>query len=429
MNPMQLGRRGATPRGALVLAPIAALALCAIPAQAATVAYPAGGSTFDADAQGWVGSETSCSILTGAGLLCDATNVHDPDGGNPGGALATNVNVTANAGGLFRGTGTWTSPAFTVDGPVANVTFQYDRLFDAGGLARLSPASDIVVQLVDQEGGAAATLLTDSLGEGDATFAPRGVGLSAATVATGHTYRLAIRVTTTASDESIAVLGQSSTRFDNVRLLVSDTVAGGGGTAGGGGSGPSVSAGVTIVKDSLSAAAIRELMRHLSENVEVGTGPGGSAIPLADCTIVGTPGVDRILGTRGNDVICGLGGNDVIVGGGGRDAIDGANGHDRLNGSGGGDLLLGLRGNDRLRGHGGRDRAGGGAGRDRVLGGRGNDLMRGGGGRDRVLGGPGKDRLPARDGKRDLLNGGTGRDRATVDRHDRVRRIERVRRG
>lgn len=48
----------------------------------------------------------------------------------------------------------------------------------------------------------------------------------------------------------------------------------------------------------------------------------------------------------------------------------------------------------------------------------------GGGGRDRLLAGRGRDVLVARDGVRDYVDGGLGRDRARVDRLDRVRGAE-----
>lgn len=403
----------------------AALALgLAAPAGAATEAHPAGGSTFDGGPQGWVGSGASCSQISGTGLICEAENVHDPSGGNPGGAITTNVAVTANLLGLFEGTGTWTSPAFTVaDGTIANVTFAYDRRFDAGGLVSMAPTSEVAVELVDQESGATATLLEETLTAADSTFAPRGVGLSPATVASGHTYRLRILTATAASEQSAGLLGEASTAFDNVRMTVSDQPLGAGG-----GEEPELSPGTTIVESPLTLVGIVNLIGRFGPNAEVGRGPGGSRVPLRLCTIVGTPGDDRIVGTRGHDVICGLGGDDVIEGAGGRDIVDGGNGHDRLTGGTGGDLLLGLRGRDRLGGGAGHDRAGGGAGRDYLNGGKGHDRLSGGsradrvngaagrdlvvGGRgsDRMNGGPGPDRMRGGRG-RDLINGRSGRDR------------------
>lgn len=471
---------------------IALTCAMAAPAWGATT-YPAGGSSFSGEVQGWAGSEASCSLLSGVSILCDTTNVYDGANGNPPGSIATNVTVTANALGLFRGTGTWTSPPFTipVGQAIAGATFQYDRRFDVGGLLRLVPTSEVVVQLVDQAGGATSTLMTESLDEADAAFAGGGIGVAGPVIVPGHTYRMRIQTTTTASEQSVGVLGTANTGFDNVRLTVEDGTSGGAGGNGGDPDAPFLSPGVTIVNSPLSNSAISQLIGRYSEHAEVGNGPGGSLIPLAQCTILGTPGNDRISGTNGNDVICGLGGNDVISGGAGRDAIDGANGNDRLTGGLLGDLLLGLRGTDRVGGDAGSDRAGGGAGRDRVNGGngadrvsgasgndrvsgaagkdivsgrggrdrmnggpgndrmnggaggdivngrgghdrlnggRGNDRLKGDNGRDRLAGGAGKDRLVTRDRARDRANGGRGRDQAIADRRDRLRKIERIRR-
>ena len=118
------------------------------------------------------------------------------------------------------------------------------------------------------------------------------------------------------------------------------------------------------------------------------------------CTIRGTEGNDRLNGTRRRDVICGLGGNDWIRGRGGSDVIRGGPGHDRLSGNRGDDRIYGQSGNDR---------------------------MVGGSGYDRLYGNAGRDALFSRDShRRDRVTGGRGRDRAKVDRADRVRSVERV---
>ena len=90
---------------------------------------------------------------------------------------------------------------------------------------------------------------------------------------------------------------------------------------------------------------------------------------------------------------------------------------DTLRGGAAGDRMLGLRGRDRLIGRGGDDCLAGGAG---------DDTLRGGAGRDVLKGGRGDDRINARDGSFDVVDCGSGRDRARVDRVDRVRRCERT---
>jgi Ca2+-binding RTX toxin-like protein len=325
------------------------------------------------------------------------------------------MSILVNAGGTFTGAVTWISPEFTVPAghAVSAATFAYDRQLVDGGLVALAPDSHVAVDLVDQAGGAISTLIADdSLTTANSTFLTRTEGVGAGKVVQGHTYRLRITTQTSTTTASLGVTGQENTRFDNVVLTVDQ---------GAGGTTPVVSDGVTVVKRFRSNSEISALFSRFDESTKVGPGPGGSLIPRDLCTIVGTPGADRIKGTSGNDVICGLGGNDVINGAGGIDIIDGGRGKDRLSGGSGKDKLIGLAGNDRLNGNAGNDRIGGGAGHDRLL------------------GGAGKDVLSARDGARDRVNGGRGRDRAKVDRlargarrtkaalrhTDRVRAVER----
>jgi Ca2+-binding RTX toxin-like protein len=103
----------------------------------------------------------------------------------------------------------------------------------------------------------------------------------------------------------------------------------------------------------------------------------------------GTSKGDVLRGTRRRDVICGLGGND------------------RISGLGGNDVVRGGRGKDRVKA---------GNGRDRVWGNSGNDALYGQRGSDRLYGGKGRDRLV----------GGAGQDRARIDRHDKVRSVEKA---
>ena len=81
-------------------------------------------------------------------------------------------------------------------------------------------------------------------------------------------------------------------------------------------------------------------------------------------------------------------------------------------------LLVGGNTNDRLIGGAGSDRLAGRDGADKIVGGR--------GGPDCLLGGKGLDRVRAVNGHRDVIKCGGGRDRATVERRDRVRDCERV---
>jgi hypothetical protein len=101
---------------------------------------------------------------------------------------------------------------------------------------------------------------------------------------------------------------------------------------------------------------------------------------------------------------------------------------DTLVGSPFGDRIAGRRGDDRLFGLGGRDCVSGGAGDDMLAGDGGRDVLNGGGGRNSYSGGPGGDRIRAANGVREVVDCGAGGDRATVDRRDRVRGCENVKR-
>ena len=98
-----------------------------------------------------------------------------------------------------------------------------------------------------------------------------------------------------------------------------------------------------------------------------------------------------------------------------RCTINGTNRADVLNGTNRADVICGRGGNDTIRGRGGGDTLNGGSGNDTIVGGTGNDLM---------VGGTGNDAFFAGGDRADRINGGAGRDRAVVDRADRVLAVE-----
>ena len=473
-----------------IVAAIAAAAMTTLGAPAvagaATVTYPAGGSAFTGGMEGWTGSGQSCAPVQGADIMCSTTAEHSATVGNPPGSINSRITMLVNGGGLLKGESTFTSPDFTLaagsgtrSGAVA-----LDRRLD-GGVAALGPESTYEVSLVDRTAGNTATkVLSETIDDTDSTFAREAAPVPEGALVPGRTYALVIKTTTLTRTARAGLLGDLNTRYDNVALAVEDAQLPPGVTPIG--DGALGSPGVTVQNTSVTNRTLTALLGSINVFAEVGRGPGGSIVPLARCTIVGTPKNDRIVGTKGNDVICGLGGNDTIDGAGGNDIVDTANGNDRATGGTGKDSLIGVRGKDRLSGLSGNDRVGGGASADRLDGGSGNDRMRsgtgndrlagasgndnlhggsnndrvhGGSGNDRVEGAAGKDRLngskggdlvrggsgrdviSARDRRRDRIDGGTGRDRATVDRRsgrkarrsvsakraDRVRRVERVR--
>ena len=108
---------------------------------------------------------------------------------------------------------------------------------------------------------------------------------------------------------------------------------------------------------------------------------------LPRCTMVGTPGPDRLVGGPGADVICGGDGADELVGGSGDDVLIGGLGADVL---------------------------AGGRGRDTLAGGDGADVLDGGTQDDTLYGGGDDDRFPALPGPdgADVVSGGSGTDTA-----------------
>lgn len=365
------------------LAALGAAVACAGAADAATMVYPPAGGSFDSDVQGWTASGASCGATSGA-VLCSAAGSYDGAGGNPGGALGVDVDVTLNALGLFAGTATWSSPAFALPpgGTVTGGSFAFDAALASGGLASLGLTGDVAATLEDLTATTTLTLPGIVLDGRSAAFATASGAVPAGALVPGHSYRLVLRATTGSSATSLGVLGSARTRVDNVALAVTraeasadgagdDGVAGGGSAGAGGAGGGSTSVGGTVT-------TVRSDAR-------------GAGARRGRCTIVGTPRADRLVGTRWRDVICGLGGNDVLIGRGRGDTLIGGRGRDVLAGGPGRDVLRGGSGNDLLRGGGGDDALFGLTGRDVLAGGPGRDMLRGGSGGDRLLGGAGRD--------------------------------------
>jgi Ca2+-binding RTX toxin-like protein len=150
------------------------------------------------------------------------------------------------------------------------------------------------------------------------------------------------------------------------------------------------------------------------------------AVAIANMSIWGGAGVDRLTSGAGRQVILGDSGGDIIDAGPGDDVCYGLDGNDSLAGGEGEDRLSGDRGVDALDGGEGADDVRGGPGADRVAGGDGADRLEApdaaaltgdptaGQGPDTVLGGPGDDRLgggpEAAAPDADVFSGGAGRD-------------------
>lgn len=178
----------------------------------------------------------------------------------------------------------------------------------------------------------------------------------------------------------------------------------------------------------LSGRCANDLRGTGDEDSLVGTVAGDAIFGLdGDDVIEGLAGHDCIDAGADEDDVDGAAGNDSLLGGAGNDQIDGGSGADRLFGQSGGDVLHGRSGRDMLAGGDGNDRLYGGSGADRLFGERGADrLVASGTGRNMLDGGSGNDYLQAVNGRRDIVRCGSGRDRAVVDRFDRVSGCERI---
>jgi hypothetical protein len=153
--------------------------------------------------------------------------------------------------------------------------------------------------------------------------------------------------------------------------------------------------------------------------------PGPFGATNRNDTLNGTSAGETICGLLGNDRLNGLGGNDTLFG----DACGAKLKVAAAAATAGNDVLDGGNGNDKLYGAGGNDTLNGGKGNDKQFGGRGNDKINGGPGTNSYSGGSGNDTINARNGKKETVDCGAGRkDRATVDKHDRTKGCEKVKR-
>ena len=169
--------------------------------------------------------------------------------------------------------------------------------------------------------------------------------------------------------------------------------------------------------------------RPITCTVTASNGGGTGTATSAPVTPTGAPGPGLLPGRCAN-VQTGAAAADRLTGSAFGDRLRGLAGNDVLIGLAGDDCLSGGAGNDRLTAGAGKDKLKGGAGKDKLKGGSGKDKLTGGKGKDKLNGGPGDDTINARDDRRETVRCGSGKkDRATVDRIDRVVRCEKVKRG
>jgi hypothetical protein len=203
------------------------------------------------------------------------------------------------------------------------------------------------------------------------------------------------------------------------------------------------------VETALSGVITADAPPGVDPNVPPGTDPG-QPLPIPGAT----DGDDIVTGDALANLICGLFGNDTIRGGDGDDTIFGdacndkvkrlfgaqaaKDGNDKLFGDAGNDVLYGAGGKDTLKGGKGKDKLFGGDGNDSLAGEDGKDSLDGGNGNDKLnggkdvnkyKGGAGNDTISARNKKNETVDCGKGKkDAATVDRRDKVKGCEKVKR-
>jgi Collagen triple helix repeat (20 copies) len=218
--------------GALLLLPAAAMA---------DTTYPGGGaqpSQFSAGSEGWTDTNHSCTLLLGIlqNAACTVSNGVDATTGNPAGSLETSYETAVNLLTLAQGTSTFTSPSFTVTGPVAGASFTLDDQAEIAALLDVGGSAVTTATLVDETAPATTTLYSETLSCGPLFLVTKtcatGFTTHAAVVPTGdvvagHSYH--INLTTVFTSSLIqAALGSITVNYDNVGLKVNDGTPTGG---------------------------------------------------------------------------------------------------------------------------------------------------------------------------------------------------------
>jgi hypothetical protein len=228
------------------VAALAAILICAAPA--AATEYPIGKTDFTGSADDWTEAAKDCSLLDPLGslpLLCSVVNEHDetkgsgdppPDPPAALGALATRYQSLVNLLTLQTGTGTWTSPDFTVNtAPLAGTKplLSFDRSAELDGLVNEGGEGTTVITLTDVTAPDPANYVVvyDSANDGsdvgdtistaeNSEFTRTTFEVDAAKIIVGHKYR--IQVSTTFTGLLQALNSRQSVYYDNVRLSVND---------------------------------------------------------------------------------------------------------------------------------------------------------------------------------------------------------------
>ena len=311
---------------------------------------------------------TQISLFSGPFFLTPNLDLVDPSGiyeGPSGGLFIADPEASEGGAGAI----------FVIGAPVRSLGSSFSLVSQGGNL--VDPTGIVSVPSGVAGHGFLAVADRSAAGSGAVvTLTGQGGQVAQAVLSNGGSF---------ASPSAIAY-----SPFSGDPLLVADRAASGGGGAligvGAGGAQHVISSG-----DSFAEPAGVTVSPPLCEDER------------AD--VVGSEAADDILASTFSNVIAGLGGNDTIDAAESDDLVCGGDGDDRLRGDSGDPLLFGP---------------------DILLGEEGNDDLKGNGLPDRLDGGPGNDILRGKNGGKDRLDCGPGRDKAKVDRKDRVRGCERV---
>jgi hypothetical protein len=225
----------------LVLGVIAGLALVMPAAAMADTTYPGGGalpSQFSAGSEGWSSTNSSCALLFGLlpNAACTVTNGVDATTGNPAGSLETSYETAVNLLTLAQGTSTFSSPSFTVTGPVMGASFTLDDQAQIAALLDVGGSAVTTANLVDETTGTTTLVYSETLSCGPlflvtktcATgFTTNAVAVPTADVVAGDSYHIDLTTVFTSSLIQ-AALGSITVNYDNVGLTVNDGTPTGG---------------------------------------------------------------------------------------------------------------------------------------------------------------------------------------------------------
>jgi hypothetical protein len=224
--------------GALLMMPAAAMA---------ETAYPDGGATpssFSSGSDGWTDTNHECTLLLGilTNAACTVTNGVSATTGNPPGSLEASYETAVGLLGaldITKGTSTFSSPSFTINGTAASIkggTLTYDSEAEIQALLDLGGQATVTLTLFNDTAGTSLAMPTQTLACGpiilvnspcNTSFATSAMAVPAGDLIPGDSYH--IELTTNFTSELIqAAIGDISVYYDNVGLVVDDGTATGG---------------------------------------------------------------------------------------------------------------------------------------------------------------------------------------------------------